>query len=209
MKWYYFILIIIILLIIILFNTKLRLHMYKRGNGFGIIKLKLGFIPLKYIDLGSSLFNMLETHPLKSNIKNMFVNMQIVIDSNRLVKDYLKATTINKITFISKYNSESPIIMPYICIINWSIISIIKRLTNEYFRDVKEEYYQTYLNDESKKGIDMELECETKLGSIILVGIKNIKLLFSMIKRLKKEGKIYGKFESTSKRFVENSHELT
>ncbi len=192
-------LVVFLQLIIIVLFSKLKIELYKKEKGQGILNLRIGFITIKKIDLGKSFLNMMESHLLSSNIKNAINNYKIVIDNNDLIKKYLKQMTIKKIVFIPRFNSESPIFMPYISVINWSIISSIKKLISDYFLKVKNEYYQIYYNDETKKGLDLEINLEVSIARILMVSIKNLKHLVIMIKRFKKEGKIYGNYESTSK----------
>lgn len=202
MKQNSLILIIVVSIIVIIFFLmllmKVKVNIYKRGSGYGIIKVKLWFLNIKSIDIGQSFSKMLETHLMSSNIKNGINNLRIFIDNNFLIKEFISNITVKKIVFIPKYNTSSPILMPYISVFNWSIIGMVKRLINNYFLRVKNEYYQIYLDDETKKGIDLELELQIELWRIIKVSLGNIKPLTTMIKRLKKESKMYGNYETTS-----------
>lgn len=202
MKQNSLILIIVVSIIVIIFFLmllmKVKVNIYKRGSGYGIIKVKLWFLNIKSIDIGQSFSKMLETHLMSSNIKNGINNLRIFIDNNFLIKEFISNITVKKIVFIPKYNTSSPILMPYISVFNWSIIGMVKRLINNYFLRVKNEYYQIYLADETKKGIDLELELQIELWRIIKVSLGNIKPLTTMIKRLKKESKMYGNYETTS-----------
>lgn len=188
--------IIIILSIILL--SKFKIKIYKRSQGKGIITIKYNFIKIKEFDIGQSISKMMETHLMSSNIKNAINNLRIMIDNDLLLKELLSQIVVKKIILIPKYNIEDPTVMPYVSVINWSIISLFKRLLSDYFKKVESEYYQIYIYDESKKGIDLELELEIIGWRLLKTILKHFPSFKTMIKRFKKEGKIYGNNETTS-----------
>lgn len=184
------------ILLIILFS-KIKVRIYKRSQGKGIVTIKYNFIKIKELDIGKSISKMMETHLLSSNVKNTINNLRIIIDNDMLLKSLLSQTVVKKIVFIPKYNIEDPMIMPYVSVVSWSIISLIKRILGDYFRKIESEYYQIYIYDESKKGIDLEMELEIMGWRLIKTAITHFKSLKTMIKRFKKEGMIYGNNETT------------
>lgn len=199
MKW---IILILVFLILFLLNSKLEFRVYKKEAGKGEISLVLVFlfwyIKLKTIDFGSYLKKTMEMYTMKENIKMTISQIKNVIENNRLLQKYLKQITIDKITIIPRWNSENPSFYAILTIINWNIISSAKYILDTYFKKVYNEYYGVIMNDESKKGIDIEIIGSVTIFKLLIVSILNLKQIIKIIKKEKQNGRTKTNQSATS-----------
>ena len=172
MKW---IILILVFLILFLLSSKLEFRVYKQEAGKGEVSLVLVFlfwyIKLKTIDFGSYLKKTMEMYTMKENIKMTLSQIKTVIENNQLLQKYLKQITIEKVTIIPRWNSENPSFYAILTIINWNIISTIKYILDTYFKKVHNEYYGVIMNDESKKGINIEIIGSVTIFKLLVVSI--------------------------------------
>ena len=199
MKW---IILILVFLILFLLSSKLEFRVYKQEAGKGEVSLVLVFlfwyIKLKTIDFGSYLKKTMEMYTMKENIKMTLSQIKTVIENNQLLQKYLKQITIEKVTIIPKWNSENPSFYAILTIINWNIISTIKYILDTYFKKVYNEYYGVIMNDESKKGINIEIIGSVTIFKLLVVSILNLKQIIKIIKKEKQNGRAKTNQSATS-----------
>lgn len=199
MKW---IILILVFLILFLLSSKLEFRVYKQEAGKGEVSLVLVFlfwyIKLKTIDFGSYLKKTMEMYTMKENIKITLSQIKTVIENNQLLQKYLKQITIEKVTIIPRWNSENPSFYAILTIINWNIISTIKYILDTYFKKVYNEYYGVIMNDESKKGINIEIIGSVTIFKLLVVSILNLKQIIKIIKKEKQNGRAKTNQSATS-----------
>ncbi len=199
MKW---IILILVFLILFLLSSKLEFRVYKQEAGKGEVSLVLVFlfwyIKLKTIDFGSYLKKTMEMYTMKENIKMTLSQIKTVIENNQLLQKYLKQITIEKVTIIPRWNSENPSFYAILTIINWNIISTIKYILDTYFKKVYNEYYGVIMNDESKKGINIEIIGSVTIFKLLVVSILNLKQIIKIIKKEKQNGRAKTNQSATS-----------
>lgn len=199
MKW---IILILVFLILFLLSSKLEFRVYKQEAGKGEVSLVVVFlfwyIKLKTIDFGSYLKKTMEMYTMKENIKMTLSQIKTVIENNQLLQKYLKQITIEKVTIIPRWNSENPSFYAILTIINWNIISTIKYILDTYFKKVYNEYYGVIMNDESKKGINIEIIGSVTIFKLLVVSILNLKQIIKIIKKEKQNGRAKTNQSATS-----------
>lgn len=199
MKW---IILILVFLILFLLSSKLEFRVYKQEAGKGEVSLVLVFlfwyIKLKTIDFGSYLKKTMEMYTMKENIKMTLSQIKTVIENNQLLQKYLKQITIEKVTIIPRWNSENPSFYAILTIINWNILSTIKYILDTYFKKVHNEYYGVIMNDESKKGINIEIIGSVTIFKLLVVSILNLKQIIKIIKKEKQNGRAKTNQSATS-----------
>jgi len=167
--------------------TNINITLFKKAQAKGIITIKLGIFYKLQLDIGRSLEEMMLRYTLSSNILRTFDNIFIFINSKKTLKKFLKVIDIQKSTIIIRYNTENEIFYPFVGVGNWTIISTIKKIIHTYFRNVSNEYYQIYLNEEKKQGIDLNIIFKVKLFKLITLLIFNFKEILNIFKKLKEE----------------------
>lgn len=199
MKW---IILILVFLILFLLSSKLEFRVYKQEAGKGEVSLVLVFlfwyIKLKTIDFGSYLKKTMEMYTMKENIKMTLSQIKTVIENNQLLQKYLKQITIDKVTIIPRWNSENPSFYAILTIMNWNLISSAKYILDTYFKKVYNEYYGVIMNDESKKGIDIEIIGSVTIFKLLIVSILNLKQIIKIIKKEKQNGRTKTNQSATS-----------
>lgn len=202
------ILIIIVFILCFILSSRIRIRIYKKEKGMSIIQISLNLlfwnILIKTIDLGKYVKKNMEIYSFKKNLREGILNIKKIIENNHLIKKYIKSLMIDKVTIIIRNNSLNPSYYPFISVINWNIISTIKYLLNTYCKDVDNEYYGVMLNDESKKGMDIELIGSISIFSILKVTLVNLKTIIILLKKEKRNGR-----NKTYQSVTSNSHEFT
>lgn len=199
MKW---ILLILVFLLLFLFSTKLEFRLYKREIGIQEVSIVIIFlfwrIKLKTIDLGRYLERTMRKYSISENARMTLSQIKLMIANNHLIQKYLKQVTIEKITIIPRWNSENPSFYALITVMNWNIISTTKYILDTYFKKVNNEYYAVEMNDESKKGINMEIIASITIFKLLLVTILNLKQIIKIMKKEKQNGRAKTNQSTTS-----------
>lgn len=192
MKWFGLILcFILICMITLILFSKIKVKIYKRGSNKGEVDIYLTFIKHIHIDIGKMIKKYIERYSVKENmiqIKNFY---NVSKKNKYLIDKIMKCIIVKRVVFVPAYNTTSPLFYPYIIIANWQIIGIFKRMLSK-FKSVENEYYNVMMNDDEKKGFNLELLMEVRIGSIIYILLSNIKETFKLFKSTK-EGKVNGR----------------
>lgn len=117
--------------------------------------------------------------------KNYFMMKKMLYITNKydeLIKKMLNEIKITKLTIITCYQNENPIIDSYLKFFNLIGYNIIEDLINKYFKNIKDDYYQI-INNKNDKKINFEIKFSIRGYQIIKLLISN----FSKLKELKKE----------------------
>lgn len=196
-----------IILFIILFS-KLKIKIYKRGSGK--LELDIYFLFFAHINLNlTRIFDKyLKTHSTKENINTILSNIRLFINNNKIIEKILNKVTVKKIYFITGYNTSNPLFYPYLTVLNWSIVSSVKNFVDRYFKKVDNEYYQVMMNDESKKGINIDALFSVRVISILIVILIRLKEFIKLIKYIRKGKEENGRKLSTNQSIIKNSDGL-
>lgn len=185
MKWFIFVLVFLLIFSIFsLLFSRIKIRVYKRGINKGEVDIYLSLIKHIHIDVGRILKKYIENYSIGENVNKIKEFNKISKINKSLIDKLCKCVIIKRIIFIPGYNTTSPVLYPYITFVNWQIISIVKRTLN-IFKKTEYEYYQVMMNDESKKGFNLDLLVDIPIRSIIYVFITNIKDTFKLIKTSK------------------------
>ena len=133
----------------------------------------------------------------------------LYIRNNKIISKFLKVTTVKKIYFTTGYNTNNTLLYPYVTVLNYSICSSIKSLIDSSFKKVEKEYYGVLMNDETKKGINIDMLVSIPIYKILFIIITNLKDFIKVIKYLLKEEEINGRQSSTNQSVITNSDGLT
>ena len=196
-----------IILFIILFS-KLKIKIYKRGSGK--LELDIYFLFFAHINLNlTRIFDKyLKTHSTKENINTILSNIRLFINNNKIIEKILNKVTVKKVYFITGYNTSNPLFYPYLTVFNWSIVSSVKNFVDRYFKKVDNEYYQVMMNDESKKGINIDALFSVRVISILIVILIRFKEFIKLIKYIRKGKEENGRKLSTNQSIIKNSDGL-
>lgn len=196
-----------IILFIILFS-KLKIKIYKRGSGK--LELDIYFLFFAHINLNlTRIFDKyLKTHSTKENINTILSNIRLFINNNKIIEKILNKVTVKKVYFITGYNTSNPLFYPYLTVLNWSIVSSVKNFVDRYFKKVDNEYYQVMMNDESKKGINIDALFSVRVISILIVILIRFKEFIKLIKYIRKGKEENGRKLSTNQSVIKNSDGL-
>lgn len=196
-----------IILFIILFS-KLKIKIYKRGSGK--LELDIYFLFFAHINLNlTRIFDKyLKTHSTKENINTILSNIRLFINNNKIIEKILNKVTVKKIYLITGYNTSNPLFYPYLTVLNWSIVSSVKNFVDRYFKKVDNEYYQVMMNDESKKGINIDALFSVRIISILIVILIRFKEFIKLIKYIRKGKEENGRKLSTNQSVIKNSDGL-
>lgn len=196
-----------IILFIILFS-KLKIKIYKRGSGK--LELDIYFLFFAHINLNlTRIFDKyLKTHSTKENINTILSNIRLFINNNKIIEKILNKVAVKKIYLITGYNTNNPLFYPYLTVFNWSIVSSVKNFVDRYFKKVDNEYYQVMMNDESKKGINIDALFSVRVISILIVILIRFKEFIKLIKYIRKGKEENGRKLSTNQSVIKNSDGL-
>ena len=200
--------IILSLFILVILISKIKLKIYKRGSGKLELDIYFLFIIHKHLNLTKVFNKFIKDHKPKENIVFALANIRVFLNNNKLIQKCLNKMNIEKIFVTTGYNTINPVLYPYITIFNWSVLSSIKSLVNRYFKKVENEYYQVLMNDESKRGINIDLLASVNVYKILFICITNFKELIKLIKNIK-GGKEYGGKHSSNQSAITNSNGLS
>lgn len=200
------IIIIFIILTLILLFSKIKIKLYKRGSGKLELDIYIFFIIHKHLDLTKILNRFIKTHSTKENINSIISNIRLFINNNKIIENYLSKVTIKKIIFITGYNTTDPVFYPYVTILNWSIVSSVRSIVNRYFKKIENEYYQVLMNDESKKGINLDILASVNIFNLLFESIINLKEFIKLIKYIKKGENEDGKKLPSNQSAITNSN---
>lgn len=185
MKWFIFVLVFLLIFSILsLLFSRIKIRVYKRGINKGEVDIYLSLIKHIHFDVGRILKKYIEKYSISENINRIKEFNKLSKINKPLIDKLCKCVIIERIVFVPGYNTTSPILYPYITFVNWQIISIVKKTLNR-FKKTEYEYYQVMMNDESKKGFNLDLLVDIPIRSIIYVFITNIKDTFKLIKTSK------------------------
>lgn len=119
---------------------------------------------------------------------NVFLkNIEMFINSKKIIKDLLKQTVVTKNTIIQKENYDNI----FTFIVFWNIIARFSFLTKKYFKQVKNEYYMI---GDIENDVNVEMIIKINLFKVFIVMFKNIKEVLKLIKirrRQKNDGTSY------------------
>ena len=184
MKWIGLILSVLLLLTLCIIFIKVKIRIYKRGTGKGEIDIYLTLIKHIHIDIGKQIKKYIERYSIRENV-NKIKTIHEISSKNKIIIDKIfKCCTVKKIIFVPGYNTTSPIFYPYVTILNWQLVSMVKYLLNK-FKRIDYEYYNVMMNDDNKKGFNLDFLLEIPIRSIIHVLISNMKDTIKLIKSIK------------------------
>lgn len=124
----------------------------------------------------------------KFKLKYIFeTDLNVILDdlkkTNFFIYLALEHSSINKVTVIPAYNSSNPILMPYIGVADWIIVSAVKKYINSTFKNVSDEYYQIILLKDDTQGINFEIYATITLFKFIIAIFKNFKVFLKTIRK--------------------------
>lgn len=180
------------IVVLIIFTTKIKFKIYKRINGVGTVDIYISIFKVVHIDLGRKFKKYIDDYTVNDNIKRIINYMKVSRQYNYLIDKYMKCITINKAIFVPSYNSTSPLLFPYITFIDIQLINIFKIYIHKC-RKVKYEYYNMMLNDNTKQGVNIDIEAEVPIYLIIITFLKNINNTINFLKKTNKGEKASGR----------------
>lgn len=110
-------------------------------------------------------------------------------DDNFFVYLILEHSAIKKVTVIPTFNSDDPAVLPYLGVMNWFLVSNIKKYIDYTFKIVEDDYYQIVLLKEDLQGLNFEIYSTVTLFKLIVAIFSNFKVFLKLFK--KKEKKNY------------------
>lgn len=196
---------LILLLVIIIFTSKIKIKIYKRAKNMLIMDLYLFILIHKQLNITKIFKKFVKNHSAKENINKIIYSIRLYIRNNILISKLLKATTVKRISFTTGYNTNNTLLYPYVTVLNYSIVSSIKSLIDSSFKKIEKEYYGVLMNDESKKGINIDLVLSIPLYKIVFIIITNLKEFIKLMKYLLKEKEKSGRKLSSDQSIITNS----
>lgn len=195
MKTWVIILIGCLLILFILLFTSLKLKIYKRHDAKVEIDLYIYFFFRIHLDIDEIYNKSFKGNSAVQNIKTAISYIRHFTSHHSLLGKYAKKMVVKKVTFIPLWNSENPLIAPYITYLNWQLVAVFKYLVDTTFKKVKKEYYQVGLENEKVQGLNFDIELKVKVISIIITSLQNFRQVINVIKqRLNKpKEETYGK----------------
>jgi len=141
------------------------------------------FIKYKF-DLDSFIrkFIMDENDINKISFHTLLNNLELAINSKKLIKKIMKTIKVKKSTIIYKHDFEDYLVF----IFYWNIVSRYKHIIRRYFKKVENEYYM--INNEGQD-ISVELILRIKLINIFIVILKNMKEMIKVLKTRRRQKK--------------------
>lgn len=112
-----------------------------------------------------------------------------VKDDNFFVYLMLEYSSIKKVTVIPTYNSDDPALLPYLGVMNWFLVSNIKKYIDYTFKVVEDDYYQIVLLKEDLQGLNFEIYSRVTLFKLVVAIFSNFRVFLRLFKN--KEKRIY------------------
>lgn len=169
------------------FFGKVKLKIYKRGKQKGELELHLSFLIHKVVDIDSYFEKYMEDNSLFENLKFILKNIDTYSQMTPSIQKSLKEMRVTKITFIPNWNTENPMLFPYVTFFNWQLINIVKYILESHFKSVENEYYQVMMNDNTKRGFHLDLEIQVSLLALIKISIMNKELFHKVLMMIRKQ----------------------
>lgn len=151
-------------------------------NTFSDIDVFL-FKKIKYkfdLDEFVRLFITDKNKPDKISLKAIVNNLELIIKSKKIIKDFCKNSKVVKSTIILKQDYDNI----YTFISFWSIVSRYSFILKKYFKKVNNEYYMI---SDANNDISIELIFKFKLYKVLFILIKNIKELLKILKSRRRQ----------------------
>lgn len=120
----------------------------------------------------------------KINVNNIINDLELIINSKKVLRDFMRTIIINKSTIIMKQSFENYLQFIFF----WNIVSRYTYIIRKSFKKVENEYYMISDKD---KDFCFEIIFHFNLFYLCLVILKNIKEVINIIKirrRQKKNG---------------------
>lgn len=194
MQKYFIIAIIIFIIINLILLIPIEFRIIKRIGKALLIRVRI-FNKDIYIHILSktSKKNGLKTN-FKFKIAHIFETdlneiLSSVKDENFFVYLILEYSTIKKVTVIPTFNSQDPEILPYLGVMNWFLVSNIKKYIDHTFKIVEDDYYQIVLLKDDLQGLNFEIYSTVTIFNLIVAIFSNFKVFLKLFK--KKERKTY------------------
>lgn len=187
MAKYFIITLIIFIIINLILLIPLEIRIVKRFDRPILFRLLI----FNYI-----LFQKTKTESNKQKLKFKFSYI-FETDLNELFKDLkkdnffislmLEHAIIKKVTVIPTYNSSNPSLLPYLGVIDWMLVSTIKRYIDSTFKNIEDEYYQIIILKDDMQGLNFEICATITLFNLVFEIIKNFKVFLKTIRKKEKK----------------------
>lgn len=175
------ILIIIIFLVILLFvPLGIRIIYDDTYSDIDVFVFKL--IRHKF-DLDSFIRKFI-TDKNKISLKTILNNLELALNSKKIIKDICRSTKIEKSTIVLKEEFDNL----FMFISFWNIISRYAYIIRKSFKKVNNEYYMI---SDGNKELSIEIIFKVNIIKVIFILIKNFKEVIKFIK-IKRRQKKYG-----------------
>lgn len=111
----------------------------------------------------------------KISLRELLNNIELTINSRKILKKIFKITKIKKSTIILKENYDNTLLF----ITFWSFVSRYRYFINKYFKKVENEYYMI---SNCKKDFNFELIFSINVWKILVILLFSLKDIISVIK---------------------------
>lgn len=172
--------IIIIIIFILIISINVRLVIYKKLDE----KINIDLYILPKLNIRIDVDKLLKKYSNKSLLEKVnlfFKDFKLVIDNKKTLKDLLKKVTVRNIK-INIYYDYINYPNTYIFFTYWFLLSSIKRTADGSFKKVKKEDYCVFIK-EGTNDIYMYIDLIVPIYKILLVGVKNIKIILRSLKK--------------------------
>lgn len=176
-----FIIIIVFMVIIFPFVVRIEVDIIHYQNHKPNIRIMISDILKIKLDYEVT-YNLIKRKSLKEIKYLITKSIYLTKKYDYLIRKILKEIKITKLSIVTSYLNENPITDSYLKFINLMIFKLIDFYLNNYFKDIKDDYYRI-INRNSNEKIKYQIRFSIRGYQIIKVMTCN----FPKIKELKKE----------------------
>lgn len=184
---YFIIMLVVIVIVSFLFIIKVEARFVKRINNPFIFKIMVFNKIIYYKIIKSKKKKKLTIKGINIFDADLNIVLKDLKKENFFVTLILEYGSLKKVTLIPAFNSEDPMIMPYLGVLDWYIASSVKRYIDYTFSNISDDYYQIILLKDDTQGINFEIYITISLMELIVAIISNFKVFLKIFK--KKDGK--------------------
>ena len=184
----YFIIILIIFIIInLILLIPLEIRIVKRFDRpilFRIIIFDHIFFQKIKIENKKQKIKFKLSYLFETDLNELFKELK---EENFFIYLMLEHSVIKKVTVIPTFNSSNPLLLPYFGVMDWMLVSTIKKYIDSTFKNVENEYYQIIILKDDMQGLNFEICATITLFNLVFEIIKNFKVFLKTIRKKEKK----------------------